>query len=395
MDHPARDLQASTHLSTDQLPKGAAPKGMTRQARRSLKSTGVVVCAALAVGACSWVPDWANPFGSDADRPIATLQAEQSQEPAETAVSTVEETARPVVEGLVADGNREYSETLRPEAVETQSAFAAPQTPETTAIAAAPATPQITPQPAPTQPAPQQTAQFAPAPAPTPAPTDQSELFQATFNSGSFNQMPPVLANQGSQTVVISGAGVRRVGGTPAQFNVTPVSTMPGFSPEVNSLTNGVTPITISSRGVSSSSGQGQFVPASTTNAPQRLATGGTDNRAALVYFDTGSTQIDRQSRQALQAFADLYRQQGGIVRVVGHASQRTRDMSFEDHIRVNFNVSLGRAQRVGQALTEMGVPADAIILEAKGSSEPEFLEIMPSGEARNRRVELFLDQNS
>ncbi len=80
------------------------------------------------------------------------------------------------------------------------------------------------------------------------------------------------------------------------------------------------------------------------------------------------------------------------MVRVVGHASRRTGDMSYGRHIAANFNVSIDRANAVARELTRLGVEPSRLLVEAVGDSQPRYHESMPSGESENRRVEIFLE---
>jgi len=81
----------------------------------------------------------------------------------------------------------------------------------------------------------------------------------------------------------------------------------------------------------------------------------------------------------------------GGTVKVIGHSSSRTPDMSVERHLEVIFQKSQARANAVAQALIKAGVPADRVQIEAVGDSQPIFYESMPKGEAGNRRAEIFV----
>ena len=85
-------------------------------------------------------------------------------------------------------------------------------------------------------------------------------------------------------------------------------------------------------------------------------------------------------------------REKGGAIRVVGHSSSRTGDMDPVRHKLINFKVSLDRANAVAQELIRLGVPPDKLIVSAKSDAEPIYFEIMPLGEAGNRRVEIYLD---
>jgi outer membrane protein OmpA-like peptidoglycan-associated protein len=41
--------------------------------------------------------------------------------------------------------------------------------------------------------------------------------------------------------------------------------------------------------------------------------------------------------------------------------------------------------------LRRQGVAAQQIVVQAKGDAEPLYFEFMPNGEAKNRRVEVFV----
>jgi outer membrane protein OmpA-like peptidoglycan-associated protein len=135
-----------------------------------------------------------------------------------------------------------------------------------------------------------------------------------------------------------------------------------------------------------------QTPPGSTRRAQfgDDAATG--SGSAAVVRFATGSAELVSNARKTLRLVANLHREQGGTIRVVGHASARTHEMPVERHKMVNFGVSLRRAQVVADALIRLGVTPEAISVGAMSDNEPIYHEWMPSGEAGNRRAEIFLD---
>ncbi len=112
----------------------------------------------------------------------------------------------------------------------------------------------------------------------------------------------------------------------------------------------------------------------------------------AVVKFLVGSAVIRRQYQMAIKDAAEQQKAQGGIIRVVGHASSRTRNLPVARHILVNFRISMDRANSVAKSLMQLGVSPAAILIEAKSDNEPVFLEAMPQGEAENRRAEIFLE---
>ena len=79
-------------------------------------------------------------------------------------------------------------------------------------------------------------------------------------------------------------------------------------------------------------------------------------------------------------------------MRVIGHASRRTRDMDLNSHSWVNFQISLDRATAVSMELTRLGVPALAVLVDARSDNEPVSYEYMPAGEAENRRADVFIE---
>ena len=111
----------------------------------------------------------------------------------------------------------------------------------------------------------------------------------------------------------------------------------------------------------------------------------------ARIKFPNGSAGLSARALKEIARAARAVKEQGGYLRVVGHASSRTKDMPVAKHKIVNFDISLKRAQNVAKALIKRGIPATAILVEAKGDSEPLYFEAMPRGEAENRRVEIYL----
>lgn len=114
--------------------------------------------------------------------------------------------------------------------------------------------------------------------------------------------------------------------------------------------------------------------------------------QAASIPFSIGSTALSSSDRTALKQVAKWHNKFGGIVRVVGHASQRTRDMDSAEHRWVNFQVSLDRATAVSMELTRLGVPAEAMMVMARADNEPLTYEYMPEGEAENRRADVYIE---
>ena len=125
---------------------------------------------------------------------------------------------------------------------------------------------------------------------------------------------------------------------------------------------------------------------------PPLVTAAGGGQLAAIIFFGHGSSDLDARDRSVLRDVAALHQQRGGRLRIVGHASSRTRNTTPDEHQIANFDMSLVRAEAVQAELLALGVAVEAMTAEALGDAEPVYHEFMPSGEAGNRRVEIFLE---
>ncbi len=114
--------------------------------------------------------------------------------------------------------------------------------------------------------------------------------------------------------------------------------------------------------------------------------------KVATILFPNGSAELDARDRLILDDVFSLHRQRGGKMRVIGHASHRTRNLDPATHNMVNYRISAARADSVARELIRRGVRADEISVDARADSEPIYYEIMPSGEAGNRRTEIYFE---
>lgn len=114
---------------------------------------------------------------------------------------------------------------------------------------------------------------------------------------------------------------------------------------------------------------------------------------AAVVHFANDGIRLNAAGRAQVRQAVNAYRARGsrGYVRVVGHSSSRTANMSFAHHMELNFRKSEQRAEAVARALIRAGIPANKVLVQAVGASQPVYYESMPKGEAGNRRAEIFL----
>jgi outer membrane protein OmpA-like peptidoglycan-associated protein len=113
----------------------------------------------------------------------------------------------------------------------------------------------------------------------------------------------------------------------------------------------------------------------------------------AIVYFPGDKVGLSAEGRAQIREAVSQYQAAGGrgYIRVVGHSSSRTGNMSPEKHLEIIFKKSQERANVVAEALIKAGVPADRVLVEAVGDTQPVYYESMPKGEDGNRRTEIFL----
>lgn len=116
-------------------------------------------------------------------------------------------------------------------------------------------------------------------------------------------------------------------------------------------------------------------------------------NATAVVYFPNDTTSLSAETKAQVRAAVEQYKLSGGqgYIRVVGHSSSRTPNMSPEKHVELVFKKSQDRANAVAQEIIRDGVPASKVLVEAVGDTQPVYYESMPKGEDGNRRAEIFL----
>jgi outer membrane protein OmpA-like peptidoglycan-associated protein len=85
----------------------------------------------------------------------------------------------------------------------------------------------------------------------------------------------------------------------------------------------------------------------------------------AEVKFAADSTALSEEDRQSLEKVVPLYQQNPGKLRVVGYASAGS---GATEQLN-SFRTALDRAQAVAAALTQAGIPADKIAIEAAPSA--------------------------
>jgi len=402
---------------------------------RSGALRGVVMAVALSVtlNACSAVPDVVNPvswyekttdfFSGDSQAaetgvmvPDGQNQGLSADPNAPPPVPSASPSAPRENAGLSADqGSGNYaspaiarqgapSNVLQPQTEVANAPSVMAPKPAVQPRAVVTSAPLPTPSPAPSSPAmvgaPKPLAATVPPPS-MPALTTQTgapgrvPAPPATPSTGPLSAPPPFefppalaadsFANDSFETVVISAQGMAtpsELGGA-QRFNLAEFSSTPSQA----SATTGALQFPQS----------GRVVQSTGLNAPGNAGAMTADGmvRVATINFANNAVNLDRRDRSILSAVVQLQKERGGRVVVVGHASSRTRDMDYVAHQMVNLEISMNRAGRVGSELTEMGLPTQNLDVQAVSDSQPLYLEVMPSGEAGNRRVEIYLSASA
>lgn len=127
--------------------------------------------------------------------------------------------------------------------------------------------------------------------------------------------------------------------------------------------------------------------------APVPAAAGFGSVKVGTVLFGSGSSRISRDGTRTIRKAYQAYKSRGGVLRVVGHASSRTKNLDPMRHLIANFRISIDRANRVARTLIRLGAKPEAVFIDAMSDTDPVFFEVMPAGEAANRRVEIHLEK--
>jgi flagellar motor protein MotB len=180
-------------------------------------------------------------------------------------------------------------------------------------------------------------------------------------NSPSMSVIPDLASALGlTETLIVSGNGVQKMG--------------------IENQSSGDNYIVSSrvSRGTS-------FLRNNTANLQRSY-------QVATILFPNGSSNVGAHDRGVLRDVIMQYKKTGGTLRIIGHASRRTKTNDPIRHKMVNFRVSAARADGVANALIKMGVKASKLVVGSVSDGRPLYFEYMPSGEAGNRRADIFID---
>ena len=380
-----------------------------------------VMILPMAVSACSVVPDapdwefpdWVDPTEwfseqepEDVPRHVAVAEEavpvasfpELSTVPGEVPVVSTQELRDQQRKGLRADrANARYSTDPLTANATIVAPAPAPDAPNSSVVSSPAGAPSPV-VPVPVTPAP--VAQDSPVTQENePKDNGNPALAQSALSSAVPSDASSVLpssAGSDGTTVVISSAGASSAGDLPPAFLDRPAAlpvreavsfNRPAWAPQAPVDPRGYQTQYHSQAYAPQT--QGVATPGGAVYAGTALPTG---RLVAVVYFRHGSASLSDWDRGVLRDVAALYGRTGGQVRVVGHSSSRTQLIDVSAHQRVNYRMSADRAQAVRASLLAQGIPDQMLVMEARADQNPVFHEFMPTGEAGNRRVEIYLN---
>lgn len=381
--------------------------------RTLVRSMAIVIGSSLVLGACSKVPDAINPaawyrstsdaIAGDNQQPPENsenqLQADRGAPPPGADGSTPnlgrvdqQMTQRENMQsGLAADTQgRNYADSVqRQDETAKDSLYAEDKTP--------PPAPQVEAQRAAPDPQPAKPVMSAEAPA-TPKP-ETSQDQTVTQSAERTAQEPVASVSSGPDSSAGVDPGMKeRLQKQLAEIQARAADQGSLLPTDLNYAGDGQSTVIISSGGVETAMAPGSMQFQNTgglqsgpvaNNGALPLPTSST--KVATILFRNGSSGLDANDRKILADVARLQRQNNATVRVIGHASQRTRNMDPNRHKQANYEVSVQRANQVASELQRLGISPERIRTAAVGDNHPIYLEVMPSGEAGNRRTEIYL----
>jgi outer membrane protein OmpA-like peptidoglycan-associated protein len=360
-----------------------------------------VVAVAAGASACSSVPDWVDPTSWGDDSASSNAQAPDLADlPSKPTQQTTPDDQKQVADSLSADrtqanysaqslrGGTEQAapapDTVSPaeQQVSSSGGAPAPAAVEESAPPAeqqAPASEVASNEPAPATSTEQPSVAAAP---PPPAPAAMSDSDAALgFHASSAPPLDPSVAQFVPQPVL-------------SRYNQTSGETTPAAEPTASRHSRRHHHSSDAEGGPEAMSGDvvanlDALQP--TSSVAYSPASG--SSPSAIVFFAGDGTTLNAEGRAKVKEAVASYQSKGsqGFIKVVGHSSSRTPDMPVEQHLALIFQRSQQRANAVAQELIRDGIPADKVLVEAVGDSQPIYYESMPKGEEGNRRAEIFL----
>jgi len=112
------------------------------------------------------------------------------------------------------------------------------------------------------------------------------------------------------------------------------------------------------------------------------------------LMFDSGSSDISANGREALVKFADALKKapQTATIRIVGHSDNRPVGGALKAKFTDNWELSAARAAAVARFLVwGAHIAPERLHIEASAGTQPVADNSNEKGRAQNRRIELFV----
>lgn len=309
--------------------------------RRALTAVKVVFTVSMLAG-CSSVPDYVNPVSwFSSEDPVVAQPVGKSGEPLKQSADARKDLAK----GLPADkGNSKYAEPVRREVAPTKQLARRTQ-------------------PAATE---TQVAQL-PEGAVPPKPAVTTQALAARDEGpnappASVNMIPPAAADV-PETVPVRGRRPlqdqfqRRLAESASQTYSPSLVAMPGSAASGGYGLREEEPIHLVPPSSRRSKGGGKGMA-----APAPIPEPSASFQVATLDFDNG-TRLSSTDRAAVTEVARLYRQTGGVVRVVGYAPAPVFGGDAVSQVMGGLDSAMKRADAVARELTKRGVPASKIMI--------------------------------
>ncbi len=426
---------------------GALPRHLARAA--------AVAVVAVSAGACSSIPDWANPFSDD---PVQTSDStapagDDQTQTAQTNTDAVQPGANSQFPDLADTPARPNAPSTSDEQKQTSESLAADRARQNYSADALRAGTEAAAAPPPDAPPPSEVAEVTPT-----AKQDSSSNANSSApapSSSSDNSAVPAAAPTQSVTAQTSDTPAAS-GGLPAVPAVPPgpvvgsnsipgsqsvamtdsaLGFQPSRAPALDPSVAQFVPAPIIARyqqtaslsgttGLGNSSYAASTGPAVPAEAPMRgRAMGGPEAMSgavvanfdalqggsvaapsvysnaqglpatASVYFAQDRTILSADAKAQVRAAAQAYIARGsaGYIRVVGYASNSSVKLSAARRLEWNFEHSQARANAVARELIGDGVPATKVLVEARGDAQADSTGAVPAGADGSRRADIFI----
>jgi len=113
--------------------------------------------------------------------------------------------------------------------------------------------------------------------------------------------------------------------------------------------------------------------------------------KVAVIQFARADRELDERAIDVLSQVAAYAQQSRASVWLFGYASQKIELAAGGSARLASRKLAADRVKTVAIVLIKAGVPADRIELVSRGALDPLYIESAPTGEAGNRRVEIYL----